>query len=129
MPRGPARRPAPSSPWVCPTTQAGTSRAYSRASSSWPTGSAAGPAARALTSSSGTSSTCSPTKRESCVSSPASNDPGRPAKLGVGLIYSPALQDFLERRPDAVDVVPQTYWLADDPIEGPFRPLEEVERL
>ncbi len=60
------------------------------------------------------------------------NDGERAARLGIGIIYSPALDDFLERRPEAVDVIevePQTYWLADHPIDGPFRPIVEVERL
>ncbi len=46
-----------------------------------------------------------------------------PPKLGVGMIYATALRPFLERRPDALDVLeiePQTLWLADDPIDGPF---------
>lgn len=66
------------------------------------------------------------------MSRASATEPERPARLGVGLIYSPALDGFLERRPDAVDVIevePQTYWLADHPIDGPFRPLEDVERL
>ena len=57
---------------------------------------------------------------------------GPSEKLGIGLIYSPALDGFLERRPDAVDVIevePQTYWLADHPVYGPFHPMEPVERL
>ena len=48
----------------------------------------------------------------------------RPPKLGIGMIFSPALRPFLQRRPDALDVLeiePQTLWLADDPVAGPFR--------
>ncbi|MEZ5363181.1 MAG: DUF692 family protein [Bryobacterales bacterium] len=44
-------------------------------------------------------------------------------KIGVGMIYSTTLQPFLERRPDALDALeiePQTLWLADDPFTGPF---------
>jgi uncharacterized protein (UPF0276 family) len=40
------------------------------------------------------------------------------------MIFSPALRPFLERRPQALDLLefePQTLWLADDPITGPFR--------
>lgn len=40
------------------------------------------------------------------------------------MVFAPALQPFLERRPDALDVLeiePQTLWLADDPFAGPFR--------
>lgn len=39
------------------------------------------------------------------------------------MVYSTALRPFLERRPDALDVLeiePQTLWLADDAISGPF---------
>lgn len=39
------------------------------------------------------------------------------------MVYSSALRPFLERRPDALDVLeiePQTLWLADDAIKGPF---------
>ncbi|MCB6178638.1 DUF692 domain-containing protein [Rhodobacter sp. Har01] len=39
------------------------------------------------------------------------------------MIFSPALRPFLERRPDALDVLeiePQTLWLADDAFTGPF---------
>lgn len=55
-----------------------------------------------------------------------------PEARGVGLIYSPALDRFLERRPEAVDVIevePQTYWIADHPVDGPFRPMEPIEEL
>lgn len=44
-------------------------------------------------------------------------------KLGIGMIFSSALKPFLQRRPDALDVLeiePQTLWLADDPFEGPY---------
>ncbi|MCK0149101.1 DUF692 domain-containing protein [Marivita sp. S6314] len=47
----------------------------------------------------------------------------QPPKLGIGMIFSAALTPFLRRRPDALDVLeiePQTLWLADDPIDGPF---------
>ncbi len=47
----------------------------------------------------------------------------RAPKLGVGMIYAPALRPFLQRRPDALDVLeiePQTLWLADDTLNGPF---------
>jgi uncharacterized protein (UPF0276 family) len=47
----------------------------------------------------------------------------QPPKLGIGMIFSAALAPFLRRRPDALDVLeiePQTLWLADDPIKGPF---------
>lgn len=39
------------------------------------------------------------------------------------MIFSTALRPFLERRPDALDVLeiePQTMWLADDAFAGPF---------
>lgn len=48
----------------------------------------------------------------------------RPPRLGAGMIYTPALRPFLKRRGDLLDVLevePQTMWLADDAIEGPFR--------
>ena len=44
-------------------------------------------------------------------------------KLGIGMIFATALRPFLERRPDAVDLIeiePQTLWLADDAFTGPF---------
>lgn len=44
-------------------------------------------------------------------------------KLGIGMIFAPALRPFLERRPDALDLLefePQTLWLADDAFAGPF---------
>ena len=44
-------------------------------------------------------------------------------KLGIGMIFAPALRPFLERRPDALDVLeiePQTMWLADHAFDGPF---------
>lgn len=44
-------------------------------------------------------------------------------RLGIGMIFSTALKPFLQRRPDALDVLeiePQTLWLADDPFDGPF---------
>jgi uncharacterized protein len=44
-------------------------------------------------------------------------------KLGIGMIFAPALRPFLERRPDALDVLeiePQTLWLADHAFDGPF---------
>ena len=47
----------------------------------------------------------------------------QPPKLGIGMIFSAALDPFLRRRPEALDVLeiePQTLWLADDPITGPF---------
>ncbi|WP_146344859.1 DUF692 domain-containing protein [Phaeobacter marinintestinus] len=47
----------------------------------------------------------------------------RPPKLGTGMIFSPSLKPFLERRPDAIDVLelePQTLWIADSPYAGPF---------
>ncbi len=50
--------------------------------------------------------------------------PFRPPKLGAGMIYTPGLRPFLKRRADLIDVLeiePQTLWLADDAIEGPFR--------
>ena len=56
----------------------------------------------------------------------------QPPKLGIGMIFSAALNPFLRRRPDALDVLeiePQTLWLADDPITGPFaqyRPAMEA---
>ena len=59
-------------------------------------------------------------------------EPHRLEARGVGLIYSPALDHFLERRPEAVDVIevePQTYWIADHPVDGPFRPMEQIEAL
>jgi uncharacterized protein (UPF0276 family) len=46
-----------------------------------------------------------------------------PPKLGVGMIFAPALRPFLERRPRALDLLeiePQTLWLADDAFAGPF---------
>ena len=48
----------------------------------------------------------------------------QPPKLGIGMIFSAALGPFLKRRPDALDVLeiePQTPWLADDPLTGPFQ--------
>lgn len=47
----------------------------------------------------------------------------RPPRLGVGMVFAPALRPFLERRPDALDLLevePQTLWIADDPFAGPF---------
>lgn len=44
-------------------------------------------------------------------------------KLGIGMIFAPALRPFLQRRPDALDVLeiePQTMWLADHAFDGPF---------
>jgi hypothetical protein len=43
------------------------------------------------------------------------------------MIFSPALLPWLTRRPGAVDLLeiePQTLWLADDPLAGPFRPFQ-----
>ena len=43
------------------------------------------------------------------------------------MIYSPALEPFLEQAPDMLDVLelePQTMWLAEHPIDGPFSELE-----
>jgi uncharacterized protein (UPF0276 family) len=40
------------------------------------------------------------------------------------MVYTAALRPFLRRRLDAIDVLevePQTLWLADDAIEGPYR--------
>jgi uncharacterized protein (UPF0276 family) len=48
-------------------------------------------------------------------------------KLGVGMIFSPALMPWLTRRPgvlDLLEIEPQTLWLADDPLAGPFRPFQ-----
>ncbi|MFP7673646.1 DUF692 family multinuclear iron-containing protein [Marivita sp. S0852] len=60
----------------------------------------------------------------------------QPPKLGIGMIFTAALEPFLRRRPDALDVLeiePQTLWLAEDPIAGPFtefRPaLEAIASL
>ncbi|WP_178346850.1 DUF692 domain-containing protein [Marivita hallyeonensis] len=56
----------------------------------------------------------------------------QPPKLGIGMIFSAALDPFLRRRPDALDVLeiePQTLWLAEDAIAGPFaeyRPAMEA---
>ena len=39
------------------------------------------------------------------------------------MIFSAALQPFLQRRPQALDLIeiePQTLWMADDPFHGPF---------
>jgi uncharacterized protein (UPF0276 family) len=39
------------------------------------------------------------------------------------MVFSPALRPFLQRRPEALEVLeiePQTMWLADDPFAGPF---------
>ena len=44
-------------------------------------------------------------------------------KLGIGMIFSAALRPFLQRRPNALDLLeiePQTLWLADHAFEGPF---------
>ena len=44
-------------------------------------------------------------------------------KLGIGMIFATALRPFLERRPGALDLLeiePQTLWLADDALAGPF---------
>jgi uncharacterized protein (UPF0276 family) len=57
-------------------------------------------------------------------------------RLGVGLVFAPALRRFLEERPGLVDfleIEPQTLWLADDPLHGPFfectPALEGIARL
>ena len=50
----------------------------------------------------------------------------RPPRLGIGAVYTPALGAWLTRRPDALDLLeiePQTMWLAEHPIDGPFRPF------
>lgn len=54
----------------------------------------------------------------------------KPPKLGVGMIFSPALRPWLERRfkaatpnapfLDVLEIEPQTLWLADDAFVGPF---------
>lgn len=51
----------------------------------------------------------------------------RAPKLGIGMTYTSALRPFLEARPDALDLLelePQTLWLADHPINGPFAEFE-----
>lgn len=57
-------------------------------------------------------------------------------RLGVGLVFAPALRNFLAERPALVDfleIEPQTLWLADDPLQGPFfectPALEAIGRL
>jgi uncharacterized protein (UPF0276 family) len=48
----------------------------------------------------------------------------RPPKLGAGMIYTPAIRTFLERRIEkfgVLEIEPQTMWLADNAIDGPFR--------
>ncbi len=50
-------------------------------------------------------------------------DDFRAPKLGIGMIFSPALYPLLQRRPEALDLLeiePQTLWLADHALEGPF---------
>jgi uncharacterized protein (UPF0276 family) len=56
--------------------------------------------------------------------------------LGVGLVFAPALRPFLAAHPTLVDfleIEPQTLWLADDPLHGPFfecKPaLDEIATL
>jgi uncharacterized protein (UPF0276 family) len=56
--------------------------------------------------------------------------PFQPPRLGVGLIFTPALRPWLERRfedspagapfLDLIEIEPQTLWLADDALAGPF---------
>mgnify|MGYP002654446362 CR=1 FL=1 len=53
--------------------------------------------------------------------------PFQPPKLGVGMIFSPALRLWLERRfeaatpfLDVLEIEPQTLWFADDALTGPF---------
>lgn len=53
--------------------------------------------------------------------------PFQPPKLGVGMIFSPALRPWLERRfeeatpfLDVLEIEPQTLWFADDAFAGPF---------
>lgn len=53
--------------------------------------------------------------------------PFQPPKLGVGMIFSPALRPWLERRfsedataLDVLEIEPQTLWFADDAFTGPF---------
>ncbi len=53
----------------------------------------------------------------------------RPPRLGAGMIYTPALRPFLKERLGSIDVLeiePQTLWLADDAIEGPYREHSEL---
>lgn len=50
-----------------------------------------------------------------------------PPRLGVGLIYSPVLEPLLQHRPDMADVLeiePQTHWLAQSTLAGPYAPYE-----
>jgi uncharacterized protein (UPF0276 family) len=54
--------------------------------------------------------------------------PFQPPKLGVGMIFSPALRPWLERRfeeatpfLDVLEIEPQTLWFAEDAFTGPFR--------
>lgn len=54
--------------------------------------------------------------------------PFQPPKLGVGMIFSPALRPWLERRfeaatpfLDVLELEPQTLWFAEDALRGPFR--------
>ncbi len=57
---------------------------------------------------------------------PGPGDAFAAPKLGTGLIFSPALLPWLMRRPGALDgleIEPQTLWLADDPLAGPFTPF------
>lgn len=53
--------------------------------------------------------------------------PFQPPRLGVGMIFAPALRPWLERRMagpfpalDLLEIEPQTLWLADDAFAGPF---------
>jgi uncharacterized protein (UPF0276 family) len=53
--------------------------------------------------------------------------PFQPPRLGVGMIFSPALRPWLERRfeeaapfLDVLEIEPQTLWFADDALTGPF---------
>lgn len=54
--------------------------------------------------------------------------PFQPPKLGVGMIFAPALRPWLERRfeaaaapfLDVLEIEPQTLWFADDAFNGPF---------
>lgn len=48
-----------------------------------------------------------------------------PPKVGVGLVYTPAIERFLQSAIvndlyNALEVEPQTMWLAEHPINGPF---------
>jgi uncharacterized protein (UPF0276 family) len=45
------------------------------------------------------------------------------------MIFCPALRKHLQRHPDALDVLeiePQTMWLADDPLIGPYSEFDQV---